>query len=316
MLARHRFLTLLTIMIVFGLFVVACERPLSSNDEDSTPVSNGDPELVTSEAIDASETSSEATDSESVDADSEAQEEPPDQPQDESPRPEDAAPDEEPTESETESGETGEESEESSATEESDESEELETPGENEVEEAAVDASEESTSEEAADEGTATEDATTEEGAPEGTETEEAAMAEAATDATPMDEPETVESTGEEAPADDLSMEPVKQTPATHVVASGENLFRIGLSYGMSWIPIAEANGIVNPNQIYAGQVLKIPASVPGPKPEFTHVVQRGETLSQIALRYGVPVQSIVAANNISSPNVIYAGQTLVIPGV
>jgi hypothetical protein len=60
MLERHRFLTLLTVMIVFGLFVAACERPLSSNDEDSTPVSNEDPELVTAEASDSSESSSES----------------------------------------------------------------------------------------------------------------------------------------------------------------------------------------------------------------------------------------------------------------
>ncbi len=33
--------------------------------------------------------------------------------------------------------------------------------------------------------------------------------------------------------------------------------------YGMTWTPIAEANNILNPNRIYAGQVLCIPRSVP-----------------------------------------------------
>ncbi len=44
-----------------------------------------------------------------------------------------------------------------------------------------------------------------------------------------------------------------------YVVQPGDNLFRIGLKFGMSWIYIAEANGIVNPHYIVPGQVLKIP---------------------------------------------------------
>lgn len=101
----------------------------------------------------------------------------------------------------------------------------------------------------------------------------------------------------------------------TYTVRAGDNLFRIGLAYGINWTQIAEANGIVNPNQIYAGQVLKIPVSAPGPAPQFTHTVQRGETLFLISLRYGVPWPAIAEANNLTPPYVIYVGQTLVIPG-
>jgi len=46
-----------------------------------------------------------------------------------------------------------------------------------------------------------------------------------------------------------------------------------------------------------------------------THVVQPGETLYRIALRYGVTVQAVAQANNIANPNLIYVGQTLNIPG-
>jgi uncharacterized protein YraI len=45
----------------------------------------------------------------------------------------------------------------------------------------------------------------------------------------------------------------------THVVQPGENLFRIGLRYGVSMYDIAQANGITNLALIYAGQVLIIP---------------------------------------------------------
>jgi len=44
-----------------------------------------------------------------------------------------------------------------------------------------------------------------------------------------------------------------------HVVQPGENLFRIGLAYGLPYTTIAAANGILNPGQIYAGQRLIIP---------------------------------------------------------
>jgi LysM repeat protein len=48
--------------------------------------------------------------------------------------------------------------------------------------------------------------------------------------------------------------------PTTHVVATGENLYRIALRYGLTTDQLAAANGIANSNTIYVGQVLRIPA--------------------------------------------------------
>jgi peptidoglycan-N-acetylglucosamine deacetylase len=44
-----------------------------------------------------------------------------------------------------------------------------------------------------------------------------------------------------------------------HTVVAGENLYRIGLKYGVSMYTIAGANGITNMNLIYVGDVLCIP---------------------------------------------------------
>lgn len=49
---------------------------------------------------------------------------------------------------------------------------------------------------------------------------------------------------------------------------------------------------------------------------DTVHVVQPGDSLFRIALQYGVTIDAIVAANNIVNPNLIIAGQELVIPGV
>ena len=46
------------------------------------------------------------------------------------------------------------------------------------------------------------------------------------------------------------------------------------------------------------------------------HVVQRGENLFRIALRYGVTVDVLAATNNLSNPRLIHVGQRLVIPQV
>lgn len=113
-----------------------------------------------------------------------------------------------------------------------------------------------------------------------------------------------------------------QENEGTHVVQSGENLFRIALRYGVDMNELAQVNNIADTTQIYAGQVLIIPglesadagdeiinplvAAAP-----VTHVVQRGEYLGQIATLYGVTVEDILTANNITNPNTIYPGQQL-----
>jgi LysM repeat protein len=52
----------------------------------------------------------------------------------------------------------------------------------------------------------------------------------------------------------------------THKVQRGENLYRIGRLYDLSWKQIAQANGISDPSQLHEGQVLKIPVARGGPE--------------------------------------------------
>ncbi len=44
------------------------------------------------------------------------------------------------------------------------------------------------------------------------------------------------------------------------------------------------------------------------------HIVQFGDTLSGLALRYDVPAEEIIAANNIQNPNFLQVGMELIIP--
>jgi LysM repeat protein len=101
-----------------------------------------------------------------------------------------------------------------------------------------------------------------------------------------------------------------------HVVQRGENLFRIALRYGTTIQAIASRNNIVNPSLIWAGQKLVIPVGQDGSTPpsDRIHVVQRGENLYRIALRYGTTPWAIAVANGLSNTHYIYVGQRLRIP--
>ncbi len=99
----------------------------------------------------------------------------------------------------------------------------------------------------------------------------------------------------------------------------GDTLAGISWYTGVPMQAIINANGIVNPNWIYAGQYLWIPAYAPGPYPgpymcSAYHTVQYGQTLYGISLMYGRNMWSIAQANNIYNLNWIYAGQVLCIP--
>ena len=48
---------------------------------------------------------------------------------------------------------------------------------------------------------------------------------------------------------------------AYHTIRWSETLYKIGLRYNLTWKPIAQANNLANPNRIFAGQVLCIPAT-------------------------------------------------------
>lgn len=45
------------------------------------------------------------------------------------------------------------------------------------------------------------------------------------------------------------------------------------------------------------------------------YVVQRGDTLTKIARRFGVSVNALILANKLKEANVIFIGQRLIIPG-
>lgn len=104
-----------------------------------------------------------------------------------------------------------------------------------------------------------------------------------------------------------------------HTIARGETLSRIAADHGTTVAALAQANGLENPDLIYAGTTLTIPAGgaeVAGPAVRtpalgaVAHVVRRGETITGIARRYDIPQAQLTSANGIID-GVIYTGQEL-----
>jgi LysM repeat protein len=102
-----------------------------------------------------------------------------------------------------------------------------------------------------------------------------------------------------------------------YVIKKGDTLSTIAQRFGVSLADLQQLNKITNPDQITIGQKLQIPASrspTAVPVKGKTYVVQQGDTLFKIALRFGVTVAALQSANNISDPNKVYPGQVLKIP--
>ncbi len=117
--------------------------------------------------------------------------------------------------------------------------------------------------------------------------------------------------------------------PYRYVIQSGDTLSAIALRFGVAPIQIMEANNLLDPNTLTVGAEIIIPNYQPPAETgtagtggqaaqgePVIHVVQPGEGLYEIAVKYGVSAAEIAAVNNITNRNLLRVGQELIIPGV
>jgi murein DD-endopeptidase MepM/ murein hydrolase activator NlpD len=87
-----------------------------------------------------------------------------------------------------------------------------------------------------------------------------------------------------------------------HVVAPGENLYRIGLHYGVPVADIAAANGIRDETQLEVGTRLVIPrprrsaVAQPLMPPDRLRAIAQGDALEDGGLRFAWPLHGVVTS--------------------
>ena len=138
---------------------------------------------------------------------------------------------------------------------------------------------------------------------------------------------------------------PVSSSVCTYLVQPGDYISLIAEQFGVTVEWLMTYNNIANPNLLFVGQPLLVPcqvqdaaapqeqavqvSSAPASNDTSTendivqntddtteevHVVVRGESLSQIAFRYGTTVQTLRTLNNIKNPRLIRPGQVIQLP--
>ncbi|WP_461246818.1 LysM peptidoglycan-binding domain-containing protein [Treponema sp. R6D11] len=97
-----------------------------------------------------------------------------------------------------------------------------------------------------------------------------------------------------------------------YTVIAGDSLYLIAQKFNTTVQAIMQLNNLTSTN-LSIGQVLMIPGGTTPPPTEITHTVVSGDTLWNLAQRYGTTVQAIMSRNNLTSTN-LSIGQTLIIP--
>ena len=123
-------------------------------------------------------------------------------------------------------------------------------------------------------------------------------------------------------------------------VKKGDSLSKIAKKMKVPVSVLAEYNGVTDPSKIQIGQTIRKPSIVSDKEEEEekdglqvaiaeslnksgipnledleqkTYNIQKGDTLSKIAQRNNITVAELVDKNNITNPDMVYAGDTLVV---
>ena len=99
-----------------------------------------------------------------------------------------------------------------------------------------------------------------------------------------------------------------------YIVKRGDWLSTIAQRFGVSLSSLIRTNKIRNPDLIFVGQRIEIPGKQVLSTPK-TYIVRRGDTLFSIAQRFRTSLTTLIKLNNIFNPNLVFAGQKLVLSG-
>ncbi len=111
----------------------------------------------------------------------------------------------------------------------------------------------------------------------------------------------------------------------SYTVQKGDTYWTISQKYGISLNSILSANNATSNSTLFVGDIVQIPVSSNGgssdgsssttPSVTYkTHTVTSGDTLWNIAIKYGIPYQELLDTNSLTESSYIYNGMKLTIP--
>ena len=101
----------------------------------------------------------------------------------------------------------------------------------------------------------------------------------------------------------------------THHLRQGDSLSIIATYYDTTVTAILALNPqITNPNDIEWGTDICLSDSAQPAPFSRTYIVQPGDSLASIAIKFGTTITELVTANGIGNPNIIFTGERLTVP--
>ena len=102
----------------------------------------------------------------------------------------------------------------------------------------------------------------------------------------------------------------------THIVQVGDTITSISNLYSIKKDFIIKLNNLEDENYIYVGQNLKISDPSQGSKlnkdiKNSYHLVQKGESLTEISTKYGLNFKELIEINNLKNPDSLEVGSKL-----
>ena len=143
-------------------------------------------------------------------------------------------------------------------------------------------------------------------------------------DATMMDDSSAISESDYSSSVEPMPIAPAASSYDIYIVQKGDMLSQLAVDFDTTTANLVEINNLSNPDVLYVGQELRVPAgsarksgttskSTGGIKKGSSYTIQKGDTLSEIALAAGVSIDDLRSLNGIQGDKIM-AGETIDIP--
>ena len=98
-----------------------------------------------------------------------------------------------------------------------------------------------------------------------------------------------------------------------HIVQVGDTITSISNFYSIKKDLIIKLNNLIDENYIYVGQNLKISDPSQESKNNNYHIVQKGESLTEISTKYDLNFKELIEINNLKNPDSLEVDSKLIL---